>query len=248
MQDLSSEDILKLKEIFFGEPRQPQTAWLLPVQEPIIDICGKGIRREDDSFFLDIGSIPVMETANESVYVANLTQQSLLVWVDEVDEHISAQWENNTTEAFIAQGGVQNRLDLSFYDDASGERDFSKKINISAEMETGIRKEFYLFFTGKSVVTPPPEENGKDDTDDIELPEKPGESEDLPAGKACFRCHMVSCLEIPYCSLCGYDIREAPPVPGAEVMTCQACGREYTSSIGYCPDDGKPLVKKILGG
>ena len=165
MNNFTGDDFLKLKELFFGELQQSQTTWLVPVQKPFIDIDGKNVEKENDSFQMDLGPISALETVNRSVLVSNLTQQPLLAWVVENDDYISAQWENNSSETFMECGGGQCRLDLSLYSDVPEARDLSKTVRIMAEMESGVRKEVELSIKGKTLVDFPyvkPGFNGND--------------------------------------------------------------------------------------
>ncbi|NIM12931.1 MAG: hypothetical protein GTO45_12460 [Candidatus Aminicenantes bacterium] len=145
MSNFSKEHISELTRIFLGELQQPQTSWILPVKEPFIDIYGEGVTPIDDMFSLDFGSVSAMDTAHRAVFISNLTQQSLMLWIEEEGGCISAQFGNNCSEVTLNNGGEAVRLDLFFNSNTITEVTINESVTIMSEMvESGSRKKFTL--------------------------------------------------------------------------------------------------------
>jgi hypothetical protein len=156
MNNFSKEHISELTRIFLGELQQPQTSWILPVEEPFIDIHGEGLSKEKDNYLLDFGSVSAMETAQKPVFISNLTQQPLMLWIDEEGNCISAQFENNCSEVTLDNGGEAVRLDLFFNSNTITEVTINESVTIMSEIvESGSRKKFTLQIKIRTLVAFP---------------------------------------------------------------------------------------------
>jgi hypothetical protein len=149
MSDFSCEDLLELKEIFVGgELQRPQKSRIIPVLEPFLDISGPGVTPGNEGFKLDFGSVSPLDIKQKSVFVANLTQQPVMVWVKETEtgtrEGISAQWQNNSSEILLNPSGGTAELQVNFNGSIVKDQFIDKSIVLVAEMESGVTKEFSL--------------------------------------------------------------------------------------------------------
>ncbi len=149
MIDFSIEDLLELKEIFVGgELHRPQKSWIIPVREPFLDIYGQEVTPGNEGFKMDFGSVSPLDIKQKSVFVTNLTQQPLMVWVKETEtrahEGISARWQNNSSEILLNPSGGTAELQVNFRGSIVKEQSIDTSIGLVAEMESGVTKEFLL--------------------------------------------------------------------------------------------------------
>ncbi|HLP58874.1 MAG TPA: hypothetical protein VK186_08595, partial [Candidatus Deferrimicrobium sp.] len=144
MDNLSNELYSELKQIFLGGLEQPQTSWLLPLSEPYLDIYGENVIPEGDNFCLDFGTVSPLDAVQRTLFISNLAQQQIMVWVKGNDEHIAARFPGNFSEIFLSRENGMADLTVTFHGSAVEEKLLNKGIILVAEMENGTKKEIIL--------------------------------------------------------------------------------------------------------
>jgi hypothetical protein len=144
MDKLLNDYLPSLKDIFVGgELHQPQQSWIAAVEEPFLDIYGEDVYCENDTARLDFNDTIPLQAVQKTVSFLNMTQQPVLVTVNETNAGIAAVWKNNSFDIHLEPAGAAE-LKVTFNGNAFDEKLMEQAVSLVAEMESGGSKEFTL--------------------------------------------------------------------------------------------------------